>query len=765
MAAESMSFTISLKIIFTLLFFILLSNNLSAEDPSEVRIIRLKGYLDKEIIGEAKKELNQAVSDSSKTLLIEIDSLSGDLQEVLEIARKIYEAKILKKFKVVVYINGNAIGPSASIPFLADELIASAFVSWGGVTVDADSVLPLNILRSRVRSLVPAKKTNRSLLKLLAEGMVDPSMEIIEEKGEWKASEKLEGVNSILVSPKGETLVINHNQLKEQGLAHSFLSREEFLHFFSFSEKQIPHLEENAATFKTLSSNLSLEELNEKLKKHIKYKKEGTNVIGRIAIDNKKNGIDQSTWIYVKSALEYYKKKKPNFIILELNTPGGEVFSSQQISDALKDFDTHYEIPVVAFINNWAISAGAMLAYSCRFITIVKDASMGAAEPIIAGGDGGMITASEKVNSALRADFSNRAGFFDRNTLIAQAMVDKDIILVRRNGKIIKLKEEELIRLSGTNPDRLISSKGKLLTLDAKSMMDYGVADFMLMPEKLEMITKSEKETNKWPADKSLLFTHSFFQEIPNAVIDFYQMDWKVSFFAMLATPLVSSLLLMGMMIGFYLEMNTPGFGFPGIFALVCLSFIVLSSFSLQAVSWLELIILFVGLGLLSLEFFVLPGFGIAGVIGALFVLGGLLAMMLPSIKTIDFDFQTETFNAAGNVFIEKLAWLCAALILGTLSIAATARYVMPKFSLFSHLILVGEQNSSEGYVAAESHSLPRPGESGKVLAVLRPSGKILLNGNVYDAMSKGLFIEKDSDIVVTEVEGSKVFVEKRGAD
>ena len=170
---------------------------------------------------------------------------------------------------------------------------------------------------------------------------------------------------------------------------------------------------------------------------------------------------------------------------------------------------------MVAFINNWAISAGAMLAYSSRFITTVKDGSMGAAEPVLTGEGGKMEAASEKVNSALRADFGNRASFFGRNPLLPEAMVDKDLILVIRNGKIIRLENESQLVLSGPNPDEVISSKGKLLTLTAEQMAHEGVADFLLEPARLEPITSEEKSQGSWPAHKMLLFQAPFFSTIP----------------------------------------------------------------------------------------------------------------------------------------------------------------------------------------------------------------------------------------------------------
>ncbi|MBS0621974.1 MAG: serine protease, partial [Verrucomicrobia bacterium] len=285
------------------------------------------------------------------------------------------------------------------------------------------------------------------------------------------------------------------------------------------------------------------------------------NLVGILEIG--KEGINQATWIYVKSALDAFKEAKPNFVILRLNTPGGEVFAAQQISDALKELDIQHGIPVVAFIDNWAISAGAMLAYSCRYIATVKDGAMGAAEPVIQNGQE-MQTASEKINSALRADFANRAGYFDRSPLIAEAMVNKDMILVWRQGKVVQLSDDNEIQRES---DRVITTKGKLLTLTAKEMVEYGVANYFVPPAPL-------------PEQGSLLFTISPFKEIPHVELLSHELNWRAKFFAILANPLVASLLFLGMMLGFYIEFNTPGFGLPGIVGLVCLFLIVLSSFS-----------------------------------------------------------------------------------------------------------------------------------------------------------------------------------------
>ncbi|OJU80585.1 MAG: hypothetical protein BGO10_10825 [Chlamydia sp. 32-24] len=498
-------------------------------------------------------------------------------------------------------------------------------------------------------------------------------------------------------------------------------------------------------------------------KETIHYSSSSSNEVGYIVIDDKQSGINQGTWLYVKKALDYYKEHKPIFIILELNTPGGEVFAAQKISDALKEMDVQYNIPIVAFINNWAISAGAMLAYSCRFITVVKDGSMGAAEPVIAEQTTGqMKEASEKVNSALRADFANRASFFDRNPYIAEAMVDKDIILVLRDGNVIKLDSESDIKKEGAHPDKIISPKGKLLTLNAHQLVEFGIADALVNPTKLSLITPKEKAEGSWPASKSLVFQAPLFNEIPNAVIKEYQMDWKTRFLAFLSNPLVSSMLFLGMMLAFYIEMNTPGVGLPAALGLICLFLIILSSFALEIGNILELILLISGIIIVVADLFFLPTFGILGTIGAIFFFIGLFGLMLPGIGSIDYEGTTNTLNAAGQAFLDRLILLSLTLVVGVVIMFLLSRYFLPKFSTWNRFVLSGnEQEASLGYTTGENPELlPKVEQIGVALTTLRPSGKIIVNDTIYDAITTGSFIEKGETVKVVRLDGSTIVVQ-----
>jgi membrane-bound ClpP family serine protease len=212
------------------------------------------------------------------------------------------------------------------------------------------------------------------------------------------------------------------------------------------------------------------------------------------------------------------------------------------------------------------------------------------------------------------------------------------------------------------------------------------------------------------------------------------------------------------------MELNHPGFGLPGIIAGLCLFLIILSSFSLELANWLELILILSGLTLLILELFVLPTMGILMLIGALLFLAGLIGMLVPGISAIDFEYDTQTVNAAGQYVFERLAWLSGAFILSGIIIAGLARYVLPGFKGFNRLVLVGdEQDASKGYTAGfNPQSLPQAGSEGIVLATLRPAGKVMIEGNVYDAISASGLIEAEVKIVVQRLDGNVIVVQRK---
>jgi len=737
---------------FTLLLW-LFSSPLCPRDA----VLHMQGYINQEKIDELKTEIEKASLQKNDKVYFIIQSLSGNQSEVLEFAKSLYELHEKNEVRYVVYILDNAIGSSAIIPFLADELYVSPTVSWGAISSSSESGLPINVLQSSVQGLISLKNPHFSTLKLLSEAMCDPQVTLSENGELHYATEQANKRDQKTLNRKGETLVLNRYELETLHLVREVMPYQDFLTKFLPQEKNT--LLEKGKVLEPAQKEMA--NLDQKLSQYVHIKEGEKNRVGRILINDMKNGISESTWIYVNSALSEYKKTKPICIILELNTPGGEVFAAQRISDALKEMDTQYGIPVVAYINNWAISAGAMLAYSSRFIVSSKDASMGAAEPVYLGEAGQMQTASEKVNSALRTDFANRAKFFGRNPFIAEAMVDKDTILVKRHGEIIKLDSEDQIRKGGIDPDIIISPKGKLLTLSADELVEYGVADSILNPIKLP---EEAENQNLVPISSTAFSQIPFFQKIPSCFVDTFVMNWQTRFLAFLSLPAITSILFLGMLVCFYVEISASTFGFAGVIGLLCLFFILLSSFALEAIHWLEPILLLFGLFLVGLEVFFFPTLGILAIIGGILALVGLLGMMLPGIQSVSFN--GEALNAAGEYVLNRLGWLSGALLVAVLLILFLSRFIRPHLKMMNRLVLQDTELLKSG--THEMHArlaIPEVrlnvGETAEVSMTLRPAGKIFAHGQEFDAISTGSFIEKGKTVTIKSVEGEKIMVEE----
>ncbi|MBN1914899.1 MAG: hypothetical protein JW769_03310 [Parachlamydiales bacterium] len=486
--------------------------------------------------------------------------------------------------------------------------------------------------------------------------------------------------------------------------------------------------------------------IDEKLSQAIHFNSHEENLVGYISIE-KDRPIDQTTFVFVQFALKDFVRKKVRCIILHLDTPGGEVFAAQKIATLLQEVDTQEKIPVIAYIDKWAISAGAMLAYSCRFIAINQGSSMGAAQPVVLS-EGTMREAGEKMTSALRSEFYNLALFYHRNPLLAEAMVDKDLILVERDQTVVSLKGEEEIRQS----DILISNKGKLLTLNSEQLAHYKVGDIFFTSQPVLAISSAEKEKGSWPLKKTIFVTDSFFRQYSEAKMITYQ-DWKITLFSFLSHPAVMSILLGLMLVCFYIEFHTPGFGVMGSLGIFALSLILLSSFVVYTVHWLEVMILLIGLLLLAIELWIIPGFGLIGVLGGGLTLAGLILVMLPHIGAWEIPYHPLTLKSMHLFSI--FGWILVTIVISLIMMWLLSRYGMKKLHIYRRLI---SQKEQEGYKAGPT-VFPSKGETGIAITPLMPSGKIEIQGAIFHATTQIGFIDKGKTIIIVAVIGNKIIV------
>ena len=200
--------------------------------------------------------------------------------------------------------------------------------------------------------------------------------------------------------------------------------------------------------------------------------------------------------------------------------------------------------------------------------------------------------------------------------------------------------------------------------------------------------------------------------------------------------------------------MQTPGIGFPlGVAVLAAALYFAPLYLEGLAQNW-EMIIFIIGIILVALEIFVIPGFGITGASGIILIITGLtLALIDNNI------FKIEGFGALDKVFKAFL------LVVGSIAIAFLLSIYLSKklftSTMFKGLALDASQPQSEGYVSFDSRQKELIGKTGMAYTVLRPSGKVEIEDEIYDAVSDIGFIEKGASVKVIRDEAGQLYVIK----
>jgi membrane-bound serine protease (ClpP class) len=420
--------------------------------------------------------------------------------------------------------------------------------------------------------------------------------------------------------------------------------------------------------------------------------------------------------------------------ILVVDTPGGRVDAALDIANALMELDC----PVIAYIESTgAISAGALISFACDKMVMAPGTSIGAATPFMPGVETDE-NIDEKSMSFVRSRFRALAEEKGHDPLLGEAMVDRSIGVYGykdEDGRLLTARAEldedgNAVRPDGVPEDaRVISLPGKLLTLTTSEAEELGLAaykarslDEMLEREGLASLARVEVAAN-----------------------------WSEQLFAFLTNPIIAGLLLMLGLGGLYVEIRTPGLGFPGLLGVVCLALFFGSNMVLGLAGWVDVLLVVVGLGLLMVELFLLPGFGLAGAAGIVCILTGLLmSMTRVPIPEFVWDYQrlADAVTAMG-VMIASLG-----------AFALLSWRVFPRSPLFRWLVLAEAQEGSGGYVVQtdeeERHAM---GLRGVTVTVLRPAGRGRFEGRTMDIVTRGEYIEAGRPVRIIAVEGNRYVV------
>jgi membrane-bound serine protease (ClpP class) len=412
-----------------------------------------------------------------------------------------------------------------------------------------------------------------------------------------------------------------------------------------------------------------------------------------------KQEIDPRMTRYIDLALDHAEEIKADVVIIEMDTYGGVLTDAKEIVDKIM----RYKKPIWVFINSDAASAGALISIACDSIYMSPGASIGAATVVDASGQ----KAPDKYQSYMRSIMRSTAEENKRDPQIAEGMVEEDL------------------EIKG------IKAAGKILTFSTSEALKHGYCE-----AKVESVEEILKRNN-----------------ITDYQVTVYELSRPEKIISMVLNPFISGILILIIIAGIYFEMQAPGLGFAGLAALVALILYLIPYYlNGLAENW-EIIAFFIGIILIALEVFVIPGFGIAGISGIVITVGSLVLIM---VNNDAFDFEFVRMN---DLLLALAASLGGMLGGGILLFVLGSRLSGTRF--YSRVALTDTQDSSKGYTSNVLVKESLKGKSGVAQTVLRPSGKIIIDGKLYDAYTRGDFIEKGQAVEVISDEGSALKVKQ----
>ncbi len=448
-------------------------------------------------------------------------------------------------------------------------------------------------------------------------------------------------------------------------------------------------------------------------------------------------------------------------LIFRMDTPGGLVTSALDMCRMIKNLPP--EVRSVAWVNPQAYSAGAMISLACDEIVMSRSAAIGDCAPILISPGGGEVELSErmaaKAESPILQEFRDSAQANGYDLLLARAMV--------------KWEEEVwwLEHLSdGTR--RFVDGPEKVALVDTPETPEWKLVETFIDP-----VTGKEQPASK-PIDRTdSLLTLSQGEAVAfgfatRIVADLSEMQsylalssrpevleitgWE-HFAVWLNSPLVRGILFVIMLAGAYLEFQTPGLIIPGATAAIALVIFLAAPYAAGLANTWTLILLALGIVLIGVEIFVLPGFGIAGLLGILFVGVSLLSTFVPGEPGTP-DFSLPTLAGTWDAIKRGVIVLASSTIIGVVGIILLAKY-LPYTPLARGLVLPNPEGGAIAPVADPFRDSAYIGDVGVVTAALRPGGQARFGQDVVDVSSQGDYIEAGTRVQVIQHEGMRIVV------
>ena len=433
---------------------------------------------------------------------------------------------------------------------------------------------------------------------------------------------------------------------------------------------------------------------------------------GDVVVVPLRGEISPSLLMFLRRAEKVAESNGASAIIFEMNTYGGRLDSAEEISSALN----RATIPTYTFINSNAGSAGALIALATQHIYMAPVSAIGAAAPMLPTGEDLPLTAREKTISYWSALIRGSALKNGHNPDVGEAFMNKD--------KEVKIG------------DRVVHAKGTLLTLNAqeatekingKPLFADGVADSVA-----DLIQKAGLK------GKVVSLGPTGFEQLA---------FWITS---------LAPLLLLGGIIGAYLEFKIPGASLPGIISAICFALFFLGHYLAGLAGWEVMALFILGVVLVIIEIlFFAHSTIVFGVVGVFLILASLFWAMIDR-------YPGDTFFPTGKALAVPLLNLFLALIGAAIVISLLAKY-LPKTSIYRRFALMTSNPPGPSLAG-----IPRefataidlsPGTEGVSMSILRPSGKARFLDQIIDVVTQGEFIPSNTALTIVRRDGMRVVV------
>jgi membrane-bound serine protease (ClpP class) len=446
--------------------------------------------------------------------------------------------------------------------------------------------------------------------------------------------------------------------------------------------------------------------------------------------------VDYGLHAFLKRAVAQAQAQHPDVIVFKVNTYGGELQSAFDIVDLLTGIA---QCSTYAYVEQKAISAGALISLACNRIAMGNGTTIGDCAPITQGNDG-IVMLGEKIQSPLRAKFRTLAERNGYPGLLAQAMVTADIGVVAAVPADAKtgtekeyftakqwegLSDKEKARYKD---HKTLVPEGQLLTLTDKEASDYGfsIGSYATLEQLLQ--------AKGWTRIGEIPTTWS--EDLVRAIGKF--------------APIL-------MMIGFgalYLEFKTPGLSVFGFIGALCLAVVFGSKYAVGLADHTELILLLAGFACVLIEMYLFPGTLIPGVLGMVLILAA-LTLSLQAFTLPDPSMPWEARTLVDNLFT-TLGSAAVAILIPLLAI----RFVLPRLPAGARVI--SNATLADARSVAPETARIAVGLAGRTKTPLRPAGKAVFGGETIEVVSRGEFIEADVPVEVARIDGNKVVVRPR---